>query len=56
MKTVVMYKLQKILTNGFVEIDGTRHMYYRSPVTIYNGEKGGPDTVDWVQGKEECDG
>lgn len=35
-----MYKLQKILTNGFIEIDGTRHMYYRSPVTIYNGVNG----------------
>lgn len=35
-----MYKLQKILTNGFIEIDGTRHMYYRSSVTIYTGEKG----------------
>ncbi|MCM1538733.1 MAG: hypothetical protein NC254_10075 [bacterium] len=35
-----MYKLQKILTNGFTEIDGTRHMYYRSSVRIYGGLNG----------------
>lgn len=35
-----MYKLQKILTNGFAEIDGTRHMYYRSSTTIYSGLNG----------------
>ena len=32
-----MYKLQKILTNDFIEIDGTRHMYYRSSDTVYIG-------------------
>lgn len=35
-----MYKLQKILTNGFIEIDGTRHMYYRSSDSIYSGING----------------
>lgn len=37
---MIMYKLQKILTNGFIEIDGTKHMYYRSSVTIYSGLNG----------------
>ena len=35
-----MYKLQEILTNRFIEIDGTRHMYYRSSDSIYTGENG----------------
>ncbi|MCM1086862.1 MAG: hypothetical protein NC419_01815 [Muribaculaceae bacterium] len=32
-----MYKLQNILINGFIEIDGTRQMYYRGSDTIYSG-------------------
>ena len=35
-----MYKLQNILINDFIEIDGTRHMYYRSSDTIYTGSNG----------------
>lgn len=35
-----MYKLQNILTNDFIEIDGTRHMYYRSSGTIRTGFNG----------------
>lgn len=35
-----MYKLHNILINGFIEIDGTRHMYYRSVDTIYSGFNG----------------
>lgn len=35
-----MYKLQNILTNDFIEIDGTRHMYYRSSGTICTGFNG----------------
>ena len=35
-----MYKLQEILTSRFIEIDGTRHMYYRSSDSIYTGENG----------------
>lgn len=35
-----MYKIQDILTNKFIEIDITRHMYYRSSDSIYTGIKG----------------
>ena len=35
-----MYKIQDILTNKFIEIDITRHMYYRSSDSIYAGIKG----------------
>lgn len=35
-----MYKIQDILTNRFIEIDGTRHMYYRSSDFIYTGIQG----------------